>query len=108
MYFYLTSNGKLCHNVRKTVGVQNAQIRIDVSFDDECNFVINNIKRNAGTELSQLLKTIQYAMNDAKRIGCPKVICKTNKVPICYLHKMGFEVINEVLVSEYCADLTNS
>lgn len=82
MYFYLTRNGRFYHNVRKTTGVENAQIRLDVSFDNNCNFVITNIKRIAGTELSQLIKTIQFAINDAKRIGCPKVICTTNKIPL--------------------------
>lgn len=107
MYFYLTRNGRFYHNVRKTTGVENAQIRIDVSFDNNCNFVITNIKRIAGTELSQLIKTIQFAINDAKRIGCPKVICTTNKIPSCYLRKIGFEN-NELMVSEYCADLAKS
>ena len=104
MYFYLTMSGKLCRNLHKTIGVENAQILIDVSFDDDCNFVITNIRRIAGTELSKLLKTIQFAVDDARRIGCPKVICNTNKVPSCYLRKIGFEN-NELIVSEYCADL---
>lgn len=95
MYFYISKNGRFFHNSRKTAGVENAQVRVIACFDEDYNLVIYSIKRVAGTELSQLLKVINKMIEYATNIGVHKIINNTNKIPDCYLRKMGFETIND-------------
>lgn len=94
MYFYLSKNGRFFHNSNKTIGVENAQVRITACFNEDYDLVIYSIKRLAGTELSQLLKTINKMIEYATSIGVHKIINDTNKIPTCYLRKIGFETIN--------------
>jgi hypothetical protein len=94
MYFYTSKNGRFFHNYNKTVGVKNAQIRITTMLDDDCNLIVCDIKRMAGTELSKLSWTIENMIEYATLIGIKKIICNTNKVPACYLRKMGFETVD--------------
>lgn len=94
MYFYMSKNGRFFHNSRKTTGVENAQVRVTACFDEDYNLIIYSIKRIAGTELSQLLKVINKMIEYATNIGVHKIINNTNKIPDCYLRKIGFETID--------------
>jgi hypothetical protein len=94
MYFYTSRNGRFFHNYNKTVGVENAQIRITTMLDDDCNLIVCDIKRMAGTELSKLSWAIENMIEYATLIGIKKIICNTNKIPACYLRKIGFETVD--------------
>ena len=94
MYFYLAKNGRFCHKSIKTEGVKNAQVCVTACFDENYDLIIYDIKRIAGTELSWLLKTINKTVEFALENKSKTIICETNKIPTCYLRKIGFETIN--------------
>lgn len=97
MYFYLAQNGRFYQNLQKTEGFNNAQIKIVACFNEDCNMVIYDVKRQAGTELSALLKSIENVVEYASRLKCigtNKVILESKKIPACYLRKIGFETVD--------------
>ena len=97
MYFYLGRNGRFYRSSFKTTGVENAQICITACFDENYDLNIYNVKRIAGTDVSKLYKVVNKVVDYAwstKHLGTKCVILQTNKIPVCYLRKIGFETIN--------------
>lgn len=97
MYFYLGRNGQFYCSSYVTPGVENAQVCVIACFDEDHNLNIYNVKRIAGTDVSKLYKVLNKVVDYAwstKHLGTNCVILQTNKVPACYLRKIGFETID--------------
>ena len=97
MYFYLARNGQFYRSSWLTPGAENAHIRITACFDENHDLNIYDIKRIAGTDISQLYKVINNVVDYAwstKHLGTKGVVLQTNKIPACYLRKIGFDTID--------------
>jgi hypothetical protein len=97
MYFYIGRNGRFYENLHKTDAFLNAQIRIVACFNENMDLVIYDIKRKAGTELSQIKRIVTkivYWACSYKSYNVTKVINQTNKLPNSVLHKIGFETVD--------------
>lgn len=97
MYFYLARNGRFYHNSFKTEGVKNAQICVTACFNEDRNLVIYDVKRIAGTETSALYDVLNKVINYAKGTqfyGTKCIINMSNKIPACYLRKVGFDTVD--------------
>lgn len=97
MYFYLAQNGRFYQNLQKTKAFKNAQIKIIACFNEDSDLVIYDIKRQAGTELTILLNAVKNIIEYASRckcLGTNKIILGCNKIPACYLRKIGFDTVD--------------
>lgn len=94
MYFYLARNGQYYRSTWLRPGAENALIRIVACFNEDFNLEIYDVRRIAGTDLKTLLNTVSKIIDYAYNTGTKRIILKTNKLPSCYLHKVGFDTVD--------------
>ena len=102
MYIYLSNKRQFFMSSIKTEKVRSALIRIDVAFNHDCSSVeIHNLHRAFGTNVRDLVKTIEHVVTYARinsRLGVKRVTCLTPKIAESILRKAGFDTIENSTV----------